>query len=164
MHRLFLEAVFGPTLSILIGVSASGQINESQKALAVVKDDYRSSVTQLVSDFLRIQKSRQWDQLYDILSPTYTGRQSRDDYIKEHLSADALSKTMFILDFTVKRTLVNDPFDEQYSFSGCANVYRDGEITVTNAHIDVVLENNMWRIADYGMAATCLPPEWECKQ
>jgi hypothetical protein len=164
MRGLVIRAVLGLILSLVFGVSASGQINESQKALALVKDNYRSPLIQLVNEFLRIQKSQQWDQLYDILSPTYTGRQSRDDYIRKHQSADALGMTMFILEFTLKRTLVNDPFDGQYSFSGCANVYRNGEAKVTNAHIDVVLENHTWRIADYGMDSTCQPPEWQCKQ
>jgi hypothetical protein len=164
MRELVLRAVLGLILSILFGVSASGQINESEKALAAVKENYRSPLIQLVNDFVRIQKSQQWDQLYDIFSPTYIGHQSRDDYIKKHQSADALGMTMFILEFTLKRTLVNDPFDGQYSFSGCASVYRNGQMQVTTAHIDVILENNTWRIADYGMDSTCLPPEWQCKE
>lgn len=71
---------------------------------------------------------------------------------------------MFMLDFALKRVLVNDPFDGQYSFAGCANVFKDGQIQFTNAHVDVVVEKDEWRIADYGMFATCQPPDLECKQ
>jgi hypothetical protein len=69
-----------------------------------------------------------------------------------------------MLDFTLKRVLVNDPFDDQYSFAGCASVLKDGQVHLTNAHVDIILEKDGWRIADYGMFMTCMPPELSCEK
>ena len=164
MHRPILIAVFALVFSPILCITASGQVSETQKALAAVKENYRAPLTQLVNDFLRSQESQQWGHLYDILSPTYTRGQSRDDYIRERRSLTSSGRTMFILDFTLRRMYVNDPFDDQYSFYGCANVYSEGQTKLANTHIDVVLENNVWRFSGIGLFVTCVPFELDCER
>lgn len=164
MHRQMLKAILILTLVPFMAVPASGQIGESDKALASVKESERAPLMQLVNDFLQFQRSQQWDLLYDILSPTYTGRETRDEYLRKHQSFTASGRAMFMIDFSLKRVLTNEPFDGQYSFLGCAHVYKEGKSEFTNAHIEVVYENGVWRVADFGMFASCLPPDLECKQ
>lgn len=147
MNRLILRAFFGLILSLTVGIPASGQIAESDKVLALVEESYRAPLAQLVNDFLRFRQLQQWDQLYDILSPRYTRRQSRDDYIREHQSLAA-----------------SDRKNGQYSFYGCAIVYSQGQAKLANTHIDVVLENKVWRISGVGVFVTCVPDELECNQ
>jgi len=101
--------------------------------------------------------------MYDLFSDTYKPSMTRSEYVEKRQTLTADGRTMFMLDFALKRVLVNDPFDGQYSFAGCANVFRD-EIQFTNAHVDVIFEKDVWRIADYGMFATCQPPDLECNK
>lgn len=144
--------------------TAAAQIADGDKPLVVLRDVDRAPVIQLANDFLQYQRSQQWGLLYDLFSPRYTRSETRTDYVEKRLALTAEGRTMYIVDFNLRRVLANDSFDGQYSFAGCANVFRDGQIQFTNAHIDLILEKDVWRIADYGMFTTCQPPDLECKK
>jgi len=156
--------VLAVLFAAFVSTTASGQIAETDKSLSALRDRDRTPVVQLVDTFLQYQRSQRWDLLYDLFSPTYLRPITRPEYVQTRQTWTAEGRIMYIVDFTLRRVLINDPFDGQYSFAGCANVFRDGQIQFTNAHIDLILEKDVWRIADYGMFATCQPPELECKK
>jgi hypothetical protein len=167
MHK-HCSLLLALSLLAFFSVTGSAQIAPTDKSLAALRDHDRAPVTQLVNDFLQYQRSQQWGLLYDLFSSTYIRLEMRSakriDYVEKRQALTAEGRTTYIVDFTLRRVLVNDPFDGQYSFAGCANVFRDGQIQFTNAHIDLILETDVWRIADYGMFATCQPPDLECKK
>ena len=163
MHKQSL-LILTFSLVMLAGSTASAQIAESDKSLVGLPDSDREQLTQLVNEFLRYQSSQRWDLLYDLFSPRFVQPVTRTEWVQKRETLTAEGRMMHIVDFALKRVMANDPFDNQYSFVGCANVFRDGQIQFTNAHVDVIFEKDAWRIADYGMFATCLPPEMECKK
>jgi hypothetical protein len=151
-------------LVMIAPVSASAQIDGTNKSLDVLREHDREPVTQLVNEFVQYQSLQQWDFLYDLFSPQFFGRVSRNEWATKRKNLSTEGRMMYIVDFDLKRVLENNPFDGRYSLVGCANVFRDGEIQFTNAHVDVIFEKEAWRVEDYGMFATCLPPQWECKK
>jgi hypothetical protein len=144
--------------------TAAAQIADGDKSLVLLRDVDRAPVIKLANDFLHYQRSQQWGLLFDLFSPRFTRSETRMDYVEKRHALTAEGRTMYIVDFNLRRVLINNPFDGQYSFAGCANVFSDGQIQFTNAHIDLVLEKDVWRVADYGMFATCQPPDLECKK
>ena len=148
----------------IVTATAAAQIADGDKSLLLVRDEDRAPVVKLANDFLHYQRSQQWGLLYDLFSPRYMRPETRTGYVEKHQAFTAEGRIMYIVDFNLRRVLRNNPFDGQYSFAGCANVFRDGQIQFTNAHIDLIFEKDVWRVADYGMFASCQPPELECKK
>src|SRR5437868_12306732 len=158
MHK-YRSLLLSVLLVSFAATTASAQIAEADKSLVTLRDPDRVPVTQLVNDFVRYQRSQQWDLLYDLFSSIYVRSMTRTEYVDKRQTLTTAGRTMFMLDFDLKLVLIGDPFDGQYSFVGCANVFRDGQVQFTNAHVDVIFEKDVWRIADYGMFATCQPPD-----
>lgn len=158
--KLFLTSGIFLALSI---ISASGQVAVRDKALSPVRPEDQAALIQLVNDYLRLQQSQHWGNLYDILSTTYTRGEPRDNFIERLQSASMARQYTVILDFSLKRTFINEPFNSGYGFYGCANVLRDGRKQISNTHIEVVLEKGVWRVSSVGLFVTCMSPELECK-
>jgi hypothetical protein len=152
--------------SLLLTVStssASGQVATGEKALSPVRPEDQAALIHLVNDYLRFQQSQHWGNLYDILSTTYTRGEPRYNFIERLQSASIARQYMVILDFSLKRTFINEPFNSGYGFYGCANVLRDGKKQISNTHIEVVLEKGVWRVSSVGLFVTCMSSELECK-
>jgi hypothetical protein len=109
------------------------------------------------------RRSKQWGNVYDILSPTYTRGEPRDNFIERLQSASIAGQYTAILDFSLKRTFINEPFNSGYGFYACANMLRDGKKQISNTQIEVVLEKGVWRVSSVGLFVTCMSPELECK-
>ena len=88
-----------------IATTASAQIAETDKSLVTLRDPDRVPVTRLVNDFVRYQRSRQWDLLYDLFSSTYVPSMTRTEYVEKRQTLTTAGRTMFMLDFDLKRVL-----------------------------------------------------------
>ena len=145
------------TCAILIFATIAARAQEiSPKALEAVAEPFRQQLVERLGLYVRYQRTKQYDKLYDLFSPstihTVFNDQTREEFVRAYQKGDAERTSVRLLEFkptTIQKIEGNDAAD-QYVIQGRAEVFQMGE-SVNKRSVAVVAQllNGKWYFSPF---------------
>jgi hypothetical protein len=102
-----------------------------------VPADYREPLRLLINRVIELEKQRQWEKLYDLMSPPYRTN-SRDEFVRSH------SQTSRLIEFDVDQVIESHTDKSSWIAFGCAVFERDGKRSGWRSSIYAKFSNSQW--------------------
>jgi hypothetical protein len=109
----------------------------SNEPYRTVPADYREPLRLLINRIIELEKQRQWQKLYDLMSPSYR-TDSRDEFVRSH------SRTSRLIEFNVDQVIESHTDKSNWITFGCAVFERDGKKNGWRSAIYANLSNSQW--------------------
>jgi len=135
-------AVLALVFAGLGAVNLRSQQNDSPRKdpYDTVPADYRDSLRQLANRTTELEKQRQWDKLYDLMSEPYR-LEAREEFVRNH------ARTSRLIAFEVSDVVHSPTTDNEWIVFGCAVFERNGKRKAWQSAITASLSNSKWSVS-----------------